>query len=377
MPADDTRAPAAAAYVEEARGWLSDDRVSLPSDGDQGGTPGGAIPDHSARILVADDNVDTRAYLVRLLHRHGTVRAVADGASALALARAWEPDLILADVMMPELDGFALLQAVRADARLRPTSVILLSARAGDRARVEGLRAGADDYLVKPFSAAELLARLDGQLALVRLRGEARAAEERQHMARDLHDSVLQEIYGFTLLAEAAGRAVASGQHAQLAEYLAQAGEMAQRTLREIRLLVHGLRPPALAQAGLIAALERRLNTVERRAGIAARLQVDGEIVLPPLTEEAFYYIALEALTNVLKHAAAREVEVRLRQQGATTTLVVADDGCGFDPARVAGQGGLGLATMRERAARVGATLVIKPGRGGGTEVAVRPRAAA
>jgi PAS domain S-box-containing protein len=186
--ADATRASSAAAYVEEAQSWLPDDRRTLVSDGTGDGTPAtterspdtdeGSAASRPARVLVADDNADMRAYLVRLLRGRGHVEAVGDGATALEVARAWEPDLILTDVMMPGLDGFALLQAVRADPRLRPTSVILLSARAGGQDRAEELLAGADDYLVKPFAAAELLARVDGQLGLVRLRGEARFGED-------------------------------------------------------------------------------------------------------------------------------------------------------------------------------------------------------
>jgi signal transduction histidine kinase len=274
--------------------------------------------------------------------------------------------------MMPGLDGFALLQAVRADPRLRSISLILLSARAGDQARADGLRAGADDYLVKPFSPAELLARVDGQLALVHLRGEERAAAERQRVAADLHDSVMQEIYGLTLLTEAGRRALANGQSAQLAEYLEQVGDTAQRTLRDMRLLIHELRPHALAQVGLVGALEQRLNAVERRAGIRARLLVNGQLALAPAEEEALYYIAQEALANALKHAAPREVLVRLNTSGATTRLVVADDGRGFDPDRVTGKGGVGLATMRERATRVGALISIEPRPCGGTQVTVQ-----
>jgi signal transduction histidine kinase/integral membrane sensor domain MASE1 len=382
------RAAGAAAQVEEARSWLAGTPSARLLDGQHDGTRGDAGPapmdgartgraaDRSARLLVVDDNADTRAYLVRLLSGHGTVQAVADGAAALEIARAWEPDLILTDVMMPGLDGIALLEAVRADSHLRPTSMILLSARAGDQARAEGLRAGADDYLVKPFAAEELLARVDGQLALVRLRGEAWAAAERQRVAADLHDSVMQEIYGVTLLAEAGRRAAANGQQGQVEEYLRQVRETALQTLRELRLLVYELRPHTLAQVGLVEALQQRLNAVERRAGVAVRLRVTGEIALSPMAEDAFYYIAQEALANALKHAAPSEMEVRLSRRGATTTLVVADDGPGFDPSSVAGQGGLGLATMRERAARVGATLAIHPGRRGGTEVAVRLRTA-
>ncbi len=126
----------------------------------------------SVTILLADDNADMRAYLTRLLSQHYHVKAVADGVAALAAAHAHKPDLILSDVMMPKLDGFALLQAVRSEAALRAIPVILLSARAGETSRVEGLDAGADDYLIKPFSARELLARIGAHLALQRLRNE-------------------------------------------------------------------------------------------------------------------------------------------------------------------------------------------------------------
>jgi PAS domain S-box-containing protein len=124
------------------------------------------------RVLVADDDVDMRQYLRRLLEAY-EVEEVADGGAALAAARAWPPDLVLADVMMPELDGFGLLRELRADFRTNTVPVVLLSARAGEESRVEGLAAGADDYLVKPFSARELLARVDVHVEMARLRREA------------------------------------------------------------------------------------------------------------------------------------------------------------------------------------------------------------
>jgi PAS domain S-box-containing protein len=135
------------------------------------------------RVLWADDNADMRDYVRQLLGRRYDVEAVPDGEAAVAAARARPPDLVLADVMMPRLDGFGLLRALRADPRLRDVPVILLSARAGEEARVEGMELGADDYLTKPFSARELLARVDGHVRLARLRREAaraaRASEER------------------------------------------------------------------------------------------------------------------------------------------------------------------------------------------------------
>lgn len=126
----------------------------------------------TARILVVDDNPDMRTYLGRLLATSYAVEVVADGATALASASVNPPDLIVSDVMMPELDGMELLQALRADLRTQNIPVILLSARAGEEATLEGLSAGADDYLVKPFSARELLARIAARLELAQARAE-------------------------------------------------------------------------------------------------------------------------------------------------------------------------------------------------------------
>ncbi|WP_254225607.1 response regulator [Burkholderia glumae] len=109
---------------------------------------------------MADDNADMRHYLNSLLGGAYRVEAVADGARLLDAARRERPDLVLTDVMMPNLDGFAVRSALREDPRLREVPVILLSARAGEEARIAALDAGVDDYLVKPFSARELLARI-------------------------------------------------------------------------------------------------------------------------------------------------------------------------------------------------------------------------
>ncbi|AWN53756.1 ATP-binding protein [Methylobacterium sp. 17Sr1-1] len=156
-------------FVEEATRWL-DDEAAPASDLVEAPGPAGL----TGRVLLADDNSDMRAYVRRLLGDAGHgVEAVGDGQAALAAARRRAPDLVLSDVMMPGLDGFGLLAALRADPALRGIPVILLSARAGEEARIEGLAAGADDYLIKPFSARELLARVETNLRLARVRHEA------------------------------------------------------------------------------------------------------------------------------------------------------------------------------------------------------------
>jgi PAS domain S-box-containing protein len=183
-PAADAPAvsPAAVPFVTEALRWLPDgDAADLAP-------PPRSPAASSGRVLVADDNADMRGYLLRLLGPHYDVRAVPDGRQALDAALADPPDLVVSDVMMPELDGIGLLAALRAEPRTARTPVVLLSARAGEEAAVEGLTAGADDYLVKPFSAQELLARVGAHLELGRAR---RAAEEQFTAMADLAPALI------------------------------------------------------------------------------------------------------------------------------------------------------------------------------------------
>jgi signal transduction histidine kinase len=127
----------------------------------------------SGRVLVVDDNADMRDYLHRLLSAEYEVIFASDGRKALAEAVAHPPDLVLSDIMMPDVDGFGLLEALRSDPRTRSVPLVFLSARAGDEASVTGMAAGADDYLVKPFAARELLARVKAHIALRRERQRA------------------------------------------------------------------------------------------------------------------------------------------------------------------------------------------------------------
>ena len=163
-------------YVLEALRWLPGSDSGGAADDPVGPagastTVSGPARGPSARVLVADDNVDMREYLTRILAGAGyEVTAVTDGVEALVSARRDIPDLVVSDVMMPRLDGLELVARLRGDTRTASVPVLLLSARAGQEASIEGLRAGADDYLVKPFAAAELLARVRANVELARLR---------------------------------------------------------------------------------------------------------------------------------------------------------------------------------------------------------------
>lgn len=146
------------------------------------------------RILVADDNADMRAYILRLLSPEYTVVVVGDGAAALRALHTQSFDLVLTDVMMPGIDGYELLRILRTDEYLRAIPVIMLSARADEEARVEGMDSGADDYLTKPFSARELIARVRANLELARIRREATQREYQLRKAAELVTERLQRI---------------------------------------------------------------------------------------------------------------------------------------------------------------------------------------
>jgi PAS domain S-box-containing protein len=162
-------------FLQEALRWLPDDEMPPPIDDFAAvrPAPSSAVSGVGARVLIADDNADMRDYVARLLRNDGyVVEAVTDGQLALDTIRADLPDMVVSDVMMPRVDGLALVNELRSDPRTAAVPVLLLSARAGQEAAIEGLQAGADDYLVKPFAAAELLARVRANVKLTRLRNQ-------------------------------------------------------------------------------------------------------------------------------------------------------------------------------------------------------------
>ncbi|HEX6903126.1 MAG TPA: ATP-binding protein [Thermoanaerobaculia bacterium] len=166
-------------YIEEAKRW-TDDVEAQPAETPQ---------ERRGRILLADDNADMREYMRRLLGSQYELEVVSDGLSALRAVRERAPDLVLSDAMMPGLDGFDLIRELRADPRTATIPVIMLSARAGGEARVEGLDAGADDYLTKPFAARELLARIEASLKMAALR---RQAAERDALAEQTQELLME-----------------------------------------------------------------------------------------------------------------------------------------------------------------------------------------
>ena len=197
--------------------------------------------------------------------------------------------------------------------------------------------------------------------------------EERQRLARELHDSVTQSLYSVTLYANAAALALAAGKEAVVADYLAELQETAQEGMRDMRRLIFQLHPPVLEAEGLVAALQARLAAVEDRAGLQTQFRVEGERRLPIAIEEDLYWIAQEALNNVRKHANATHVAVHLHFTAETVRLDVVDDGVGFDQSTVRGEGrgGGGLRSIAERTARLGGRHTHESRAGAGTRLTI------
>jgi len=202
--------------------------------------------------------------------------------------------------------------------------------------------------------------------------GQMAVVEERQRLARELHDSVTQALYSIALYAEATRLALATGKVGVATENLQELHATAREAMLDMRMLIFELRPPVLAKEGLVSALQARLAAVETRAGLLTHLDVEGEKRLSLAVDTELFWIAVEALNNVVKHARATNLAVRLAYDDHTVNLEVCDDGIGFDPETARQGGGMGLGGIEERVQRIHGQWEIRSKPGEGTAVRVR-----
>jgi signal transduction histidine kinase len=319
----------AQAFVQEALRWIPEQDGSgesvrtLHMLTDAPAFNGHTARTAGARIILADDNADMRAYVRDLLTPSYAVETVADGRQALDAVRRERPDLILSDIMMPRLDGIAFLKALRADKTLRDVPVILLSARAGEEARVGGLDAGADDYLVKPFSARELLARVGALLELTKMRREREEALSRAHAELQKRTAELED------------------SNRKLRESEAALREGNRRKTEFLALLGHELRNPLSPITTASELLARTLNDpshsrvavdmIKRQTAHLTRL-VDDLLDVGRITQGRIQLQCKPVdLANVVAQA-IETVEPQLRQKQHRFSLVA-----GFEPLYVSG----------------------------------------
>jgi signal transduction histidine kinase len=345
----DAAVPAAAsadAFSSEALRWLPDDVTASAASGLREESDDADGKASRGRILLVDDNAELRAYMTQLLEPHFAVQVAVDGEAALERSCEWLPDLVVSDVMMPRLDGFGLLRALRSNPRTQTIPVILLSARAGEESTVEGFEAGADDYLVKPFAARELLARVRTHLQLARLRREWASELERANRELEAfsysvsHDlrAPLRAIEGFSKgLLEDYGQT----HDPRLREDLERIVSSSTRMFALIEDLL------GLARITQVALQKKPVELTALARGVVAELRrgspaCDGSVeVADGLTargDERLLTIALENLIgNAVKFTSRRtrpHIVIGQEQHGAETVFYVRDNGAGFDMKR-------------------------------------------
>jgi signal transduction histidine kinase len=303
-------------------------------------TPGTRRP----RILLADDNADMRDYVSRLLARCYDVQAVPDGSTALAAAQREAPDLILTDVMMPGLDGFGLLRELRADPRTQAIPIVFLSARAGEGSSVEGLNAGADDYLAKPFSAQELLARVGTHVQLGRARRLWAAELDQSNKELEAfsycvsHDlrAPLRAIDGFS---SALIEGYAEGLDGQASHYLRRIRAGAQKMSIFINDLLE------LSRVGRGGMRMETINLTAMARRVVAKLQIDTtRDVTVGIAEGLSTYGDSRLISIALEHLVNNSWKYTSKQRTAVITFgeenqdgervyYIRDNGVGFDMA--------------------------------------------
>jgi signal transduction histidine kinase len=327
------------AYALEAQRWVGVEQrcdSTLPKD-----EPGEAA---WPRVLVVDDNADLRTYIQGLLAPHYHVTLASDGLEALERVAERLPDIVVSDVMMPRLDGFALVARLRADPRTQALPVILLSARAGEESAIEGLDAGSDDYLVKPFAARELLARVRTHVELARVRRAWIAELERANHELDAfsysvsHDlrAPLRAIDGFSrALASDYGSILDQGAHAHLNRICSGVTRMnmlIEALIELSRLSRMELEREAVDLSALGAAVVADLRAQDP----ARQVSIDIEAGLVVAGDPRLLQVLLANLLGNAWKFTSRTDDARIemrRLSGDVPGFFVRDNGAGFDMA--------------------------------------------
>lgn len=333
-------------------------------------------------ILIVDDEASSRETLEAMLDGKGyQIEMAKNGTEGLDVALHIQPDLILLDVMMPGMNGFEVCQRLRSTPQLAEVPIIMLTALDDRASLVQGLEAGADDFISKPVERQELVARAHTVTRLNRYRTLLEQREnlremaerlivaqeaERIRISRELHDDLGQALTTHML-------ALRNMQHelsvpsSDSFQRLQALYEQTHEIFMKIRQLAQDLRPPALDTLGFQLALQNYTREFTHRTHLPITLEIDPAIpVLPDVYNVTFYRVLQEALTNVVKHARASRAWVELSLDEDDINLIVQDNGQGL-PAAESHSDGIGITGMKERLSLVGGKLVLRSPSEGGT----------
>jgi signal transduction histidine kinase len=321
------------------------------------------------RVLVVEDNEDMNGFVCEALAPDYRVHGALDGRMGLELARALKPDLIVCDFMMPEMSGDELVRAVRADPAIEATPILILTARNDSDARIGVLRAGANDYLLKPFFQPELRARADNLVKVKLTEKTLRALEtanDRDRIARDLHDLVIQRVFGAGMRLSSILPAVPP----ETADRLRGVVEELDNVIADIRTTIFDLQTQEQELQGLRGGVLQLTSDAADRLGFQPRVHFSGAIdtVADRDASDQLLAVLRESLSNVIRHARATTVTVTVAAEVASLGLTVADDGIGPESGTTPVTG-FGLRNMESRAASLGGTCQVRANEPRGTVV--------
>jgi signal transduction histidine kinase len=363
-------------------------------------------------LLIVDDSADNRFVLTQVVAEYlpeWDVTAASGAAEGLALARKTAFDAALIDLQMPNVDGIEMCRRLKRNISTALIPVALITSHSVDpRTKAEGLEAGADDFIKRPIDNLELVARIRVMLRIKQAEDEYRRInahledlvqvrtarleeyakrqtalshkiitaqeEERARLSRELHDELGQILTAVRLELDLAkkeldGRAEVAGAS------IDKAVEMVEKAAGEIRLFCRGLRPPLLDDLGVESAVSLLIEEFEQTTQIRIELEIDLHEDQNPIPAEialCVYRIIQESLNNITRHARAAMVDIRLSRAAGELSLVIRDDGRGFDPEGSATEKGIGLIGMQERASLINGRFFILSDPGRGTRVELK-----
>ena len=321
----------------------------------------------TADILIVDDTLENLHLLSEMLTQQGyEVRMVKSGAMALRGVQAQPADLILLDIMMPEMDGYEVCRRLKANPSTQDIPVIFISALNEVFDKVKAFAVGGVDYISKPFQVEEVCARVGHQLTIRRLQMQIETmaiVEERNRIARDIHDSLGHVLVALNLQIETA-MAMWNEHPDKAYPFLVKAKQLGSEALQAVRQSVSAMREDPLQGKGLSDAIANLIQAFHQTTGIQPNTQIHLSGTLSHAVNIALYRIVQEGLTNICKYAAATAVQLQIESNPAGIFLTLQDNGKGFNSDRI--RSGYGLQGMQERVAALGGSLEIvsQPGQG-------------
>ena len=342
----------------------------------------------NSKVLIVDDDPTALTTMEAILAGDGYQLDFAEsGSAALEKANQLQPDLILLDVMMPGMSGFEVCRRLRATPKLAEVPIIILTALDDRSSRLQGIEAGADDFLLKPVDRQELRLRVRTILRLDRYRTLSNQREnlrkmaehvvnaqeqERKRLSRELHDDLGQALIAHMLRLQNLRAEIPAASETITKELENLIADTSQ-TIIKMRQLAQDMRPTMLDTLGLKTTLQNHCREYSIRTGLPVTLEIDEKLPeLPDIYSITLYRFLQETLTNVIKHSKANHVWVELTLDELEIALTVQDNGIGFTIDEQATTQGIGLTGLRERLLLVGGKLIITSAHGKGTIISAR-----